>query len=89
MTHVYWFRATGGYIKCGCGRPSNLVLFDDVYFVTNFIVIISVIPHKNYMFNTYRFDEIQEDIEENLTETMESVSPDETTVADQEEIMDL
>ena len=24
MTHLYWFRATGGYI-CGCGRPSNLV----------------------------------------------------------------
>ena len=24
LTHVYWFRATGGYI-CGCGRPSNLV----------------------------------------------------------------
>ena len=33
LTHVYWFRATGGYI-CGCGRPSNLVIvifqeFDD------------------------------------------------------------
>ena len=26
LTHVYWFRATGGYI-CGCGRPSNLVNF--------------------------------------------------------------
>ena len=26
LTHIYWFRATGGYI-CGCGRPSNLVLF--------------------------------------------------------------
>ena len=25
LTHVYWFRATGGYI-CGCGRPSNLVV---------------------------------------------------------------
>ena len=24
LTHVCWFRATGGYI-CGCGRPSNLV----------------------------------------------------------------
>ena len=24
LTHVYWFRATGGYI-CGCGRPSNRV----------------------------------------------------------------
>ena len=24
LTHVYWLRATGGYI-CGCGRPSNLV----------------------------------------------------------------
>ena len=24
LTHVYWFRATGGYI-CGFGRPSNLV----------------------------------------------------------------
>ena len=24
LTHVYWFRVTGGYI-CGCGRPSNLV----------------------------------------------------------------
>ena len=27
LTHVYWFRATGGYI-CGCGRPSNLVYTD-------------------------------------------------------------
>ena len=26
LTHVYWFRATGGYI-CGCGWPSNLVTF--------------------------------------------------------------
>ena len=26
LTHVYWFRATGGYI-CGCGRPSNLVYY--------------------------------------------------------------
>ena len=26
MTNVYWFRATGGYI-CGCGRPSNLVMW--------------------------------------------------------------
>ena len=26
LTHVYWFRLTGGYI-CGCGRPSNLVLY--------------------------------------------------------------
>ena len=26
LTHVCWFRATGGYI-CGCGRPSNLVSF--------------------------------------------------------------
>ena len=26
LTHVYWFRATGGYI-CGCGWQSNLVLF--------------------------------------------------------------
>ena len=25
LTHVYWFRATGGYI-CSCGRPSNLVI---------------------------------------------------------------
>ena len=25
LTHVYWFRATGGYI-CGYERPSNLVI---------------------------------------------------------------
>ena len=24
LTHVYWFRVTGGYI-CSCGQPSNLV----------------------------------------------------------------
>jgi hypothetical protein len=36
-----------------------------------------------------RFDEVQEDIEENLTETMDTVTSEEPTVADQDEIMDL
>ena len=30
LTNVYWFRATGGYI-CGCGRPSNLVIWPNSY----------------------------------------------------------
>ena len=41
------------------------------------------------MFVICRFDEVQEDIEENLPETVDSSSPEEATVADQDEIMDV
>ena len=34
LTHVYWFRATGGYI-CGCGRPSNLVHYVNLWVLCN------------------------------------------------------
>ena len=41
------------------------------------------------MFVIYRFDEVQDDIEENLPETVDSSSLEETTVADQDQIMDV
>ena len=47
LIHVYWFRATGGYI-CGCGRPSNLVyvecwrLLCGVYSVTSLCRVLVV-----------------------------------------------
>ena len=36
LTHVYWFRATGGYI-CGCERPRNLVKMLDCFIMATSI----------------------------------------------------
>ena len=58
LTHVYWFRATGGYI-CGCGRPSNLVIiiyrllpiyFCRLYKLTLFLLVhVLVFDNKNML----------------------------------------
>ena len=47
LTHVYRFRATGGYI-CGCGRPSNLVLIclTDQYMLWSYELHIFIISNS-------------------------------------------
>ena len=41
-THLYWFRATGGYI-CGYGRPSNLVILVYIILVLDILHILWVV----------------------------------------------
>ncbi|KAK2150726.1 hypothetical protein LSH36_393g01066 [Paralvinella palmiformis] len=54
--------------------------------VTNQVVAVEEV-NKNETYG--RFDEVQDDIEENLPETVDSSSLEETTVADQDQIMDV
>ena len=64
LIHVYWFRATGGYI-CGCGWPSNLV--GCLNFFWNFLYIekIKISFHIFFAFyaisNTFRKKHLQGD----------------------------
>ena len=50
LTNVYWFRATGGYI-CGCGRPSNLVIF--LIVPLDFVIYMDGIEIKVWSYNSH------------------------------------